>query len=419
MTATHTFDRSFSDAGRWDAPFDDLLAPMSLAAFIERHWGRAPLYVSGAEHRSRFDGLCSADTLRDLLRAQPIAVKAAYRDLRGEHAEMRVDPREAMRHFDAGMTLCLESVHRYIEPLGRLLSACKLHLGDPGYPVINCYYSPAGKGFGLHYDYVHVFILQIEGEKEWHVSKTPALDHPHENLLARDRERFNATHPWAQIAPPSDEGLATHVLRPGDVLYMPPGTWHRASAFGGSLGLTMSFRPLFFADYVADRLRDRLAGAAGWRSGVPLLPADGDGAPPPVIASYFAEHKAQLARLLDGLTPEDFLTYALERHREVPLVPERAAALLRVDAGGYSRISRFPIRVVAAGGPESSDRLLFHKQSRARVPRAVAALAQRLAALESFSRAEAVAMGATENLDPAEVDAVLALLIRIEAISAS
>jgi hypothetical protein len=71
---------------------------------------------------------------------------------------------------------------------------------------------------------------------------------------------------------PAGAGLVRGALAPGDVLYLPKGTWHRAQAIGGSLGLTLameSVTPLHLiqsvlAPYLAKvASRDQLPGFRG------------------------------------------------------------------------------------------------------------------------------------------------------------
>jgi len=46
--------------------------------------------------------------------------------------------------------------------------------------------------------------------------------------------------PWVTVTPPDEASLSEVILNPGDILQLPKGTWHRAQASGGSLGLTLA-----------------------------------------------------------------------------------------------------------------------------------------------------------------------------------
>lgn len=389
-----------------------LLGEMRRDQFLAEHWGQRPLHVSGADRRHWPGALFSRQRLDEILLTRAVKVKAAYRDLSGQHAEMRVDARQARQYFDAGMTLCVEQVHLHEEALGRLLAACKLELGAAGFVLINCYDSPPGKGFGLHFDYVHVFILQVEGEKQWRISDRPAVPWPRENLIARDRDRWNRDNP-AQSVPPPDAGTFTELrLSPGDVLYLPPGTWHEASAEGASLGLTLSFRPLLFAEYVARRLEQHLAAQPRWRSDAPPLSAPGGASGgPDAIGAFWQEQMQCLKEGLDALTVEDFHRHVLEENARIPVLPVLLDPAADGPVRSYARATPYPVRIAKAVDPD--ERLLFYAHQRVRLPVRVAALAERLCAAPVFDRGQARAWGAEHSLEPDEVEDLLRLLVRL------
>ncbi|KAG5471255.1 hypothetical protein LSCM1_01328 [Leishmania martiniquensis] len=85
------------------------------------------------------------------------------------------------------------------------------------YCGVNSYWTPANsQGFAPHYDDVDVFLLQLEGEKLWH------LDDPLEKVgvLAR-----HSSEDFAPEQLPTPKHTIT--LRAGDVLYMPRGIVHQ------------------------------------------------------------------------------------------------------------------------------------------------------------------------------------------------
>ncbi|NQX88859.1 MAG: cupin domain-containing protein [Halioglobus sp.] len=96
-------------------------------------------------------------------------------------------------------------------------------------------YAVDGGSAGPHYDNYDVFLLQGEGEKIWQLgqacsSASPLL--PHEELRILDRFQVE------------QEVL----VRPGDILYVPPGIAHWGTAKGDSLTFSIGFR--------APRIRD-------------------------------------------------------------------------------------------------------------------------------------------------------------------
>src|SRR5205814_1310670 len=76
-----------------------------------------------------------------------------------------------------GMTICAEvssdpSVARFLRSFARAFALA----GGP--PFARVYASPDGRGFAAHADKFHVFVLQLEGEKEWKISRSPAIAAP-------------------------------------------------------------------------------------------------------------------------------------------------------------------------------------------------------------------------------------------------
>ena len=90
---------------------------------------------------------------------------------------------------------------------------------------MNAYITPpSSRGFSPHYDVHDVFVLQVAGEKHWTIHE-PVLPDPLRTQPWNDRAAEVATA--AQREPVIDA-----VLRPGDVLYLPRGFLHSATALG-------------------------------------------------------------------------------------------------------------------------------------------------------------------------------------------
>lgn len=93
------------------------------------------------------------------------------------------------------------------------------------------------------------------------------------------------------------------MLRPGDLLYLPPGAWHVAQAIGSSLALTLR-APRHSIAALSPRLFSR---RMPWRRGVPLLPlsALSAGRLPEKVSSTFERAWRELRRELIALDPEE------------------------------------------------------------------------------------------------------------------
>jgi ribosomal protein L16 Arg81 hydroxylase len=235
--------------------FANALHPFLLDDFIRTHWAQRPLWIGGDE--SKFSGLYDFSDLRGGLmgdvtpargRRAPLGVKVGYADGEAQGHIGTVPLQEAMSLFDAGMSLCVTRVDAASPKLAALVASVRKQMQFKGEVEINCYYSPDHAGFSWHFDCQHVFILQIDGKKRWEYTPYTGIDWPPFNVtpkLARSPEGQSMSQALGvEIRLPEKEDVLSQVLSPGDVLYLPPGTWHRASALGHSMALTLTLYPL-------------------------------------------------------------------------------------------------------------------------------------------------------------------------------
>lgn len=208
-------------------------------------WGRRPLYLRGS--RNKFDFVFDEARLDRLLASaehgeSPLLVRASFD--RGDDArkerQFRIHPSQAKALFAAGATLCVTGIEQADLGLQRFAQAVKSELNYPGPVMVNCYHSPAGAGFGLHYDARVATTLQLAGKKTWRFGLAPHLAWPDRDAL-HDPELHGRVGARAQ-GQASSATLRTVTLSPGDLLMLPAGTWHAASAAGGpSLALNLAF----------------------------------------------------------------------------------------------------------------------------------------------------------------------------------
>jgi hypothetical protein len=131
-------------------------------------------------------------------------------------ASGRVDGAGVRRAFGNGATVQLNNVEEWHEPTRALLD--KLTPGFPGVLRAVAFLSPPGTTpvITAHVDNAHVFVIQIEGEKDWAVG-------PLDETTVGD-----AVFCSSPDIPP--EGRLDTTLCPGQVLYVPHGCAHYALA---------------------------------------------------------------------------------------------------------------------------------------------------------------------------------------------
>ena len=333
-----------------------LLSPNRASDFLAQYWGRQPLYIPG-----------SPDKFADLKFDLP-ALEAVIRDLEsGDRLQVRfigADDKVKPRPKDIGnysirdgeLTVCADWINDRFESLALYCAGIKTGLSLPGTVFMTCYASPRGHGFGTHLDCQPSFILQIEGSKRWRFSPKPAVQWPptalpNAGILPELLDRY----PWLQVQFPSEvgeESFLEQVLAPGDVLFLPAGTWHQARAIECSVALTMSCIPMTAADFIDDLVRGHLSGSVDWRCNVPPVPMSST-APnglPPAVKSFFDARLSELRRRMQSLRAEDL--YETWTHHvaafDMPFETKeepRAGDVKLTDT--FAVTNEFPVRYIA------------------------------------------------------------------------
>ena len=170
------------------------------------------------------------------------------------------------------------------------------------------------------------FTLQLKGEKTWQLKRsnvavplrgcTPQWTRGSRAVrsAAEQQAKLHAQHAAGTFdTPPSEatwEDCEEVTLKPGAVLYVPAGMWHRVVCGKDSISINISLMGSTWADLVADALRQRLLADSQARA--------------PVCMRSIADGRAQLARILETAAQ------ALRGLTTTALLPE-AVALPRVN----------------------------------------------------------------------------------------
>ena len=232
--------------------FDSILAPLSRADFIARHWNKSLLHQAGRP--ARFSELFSwkdLNTLLELRDLKPPGIGLAQdgkpldpaRYMRGKGAAPAIDPGGLTDALAQGATLIVNAIDEMVPALSMLAAAFEDSLASR---VCVNLYAGWGKdnGFGRHWDEQDTMILQVAGRKHWQVHR-PTHEHPLRG------EFLSVSEPEGV---PAWEGT----LNDGDLLYLPRGWWHLATPLGEpSLHLTVTIvspKGTDFIRWLADRM---------------------------------------------------------------------------------------------------------------------------------------------------------------------
>ena len=232
----------------------NLLQPYSVSEFFQRNWTNKAVVIS-AEGKKKFTHLFSWEKLNYLLNFHQLK----YPELRlalDEKVLNETDNDNLIELCQSGATLIVDQIHKLIPEVTQFASEIKYDLGYS--TQVNAYCSwPGRQGFSCHYDTHEVFILQVDGKKQWYVF-TDTIKHP---LTDQKSTSFSA---------PEVDPYLSCTLYPGDILYIPRGHWHYAVALDEpSLHLTLGVHcktGIDFLEWLVSELRQK----EEWRKSLPL-----------------------------------------------------------------------------------------------------------------------------------------------------
>ncbi|MFF7967032.1 cupin domain-containing protein [Streptomyces sp. NPDC007903] len=272
--------------------FEDLVGDRQV--FFQEYFNRKPLLRRGAlDGRTRdlvsvrqLDDIVALETvspayLRIAKDGRGVPGKAYTRTVtdRGAALTEAVVAEQVYELFRSGGTVTWNALNHFL-PAAR-------HLADLFAQTFACpcevvaFLTPAGKdGYAPHHDPVDVYVIQIEGTKDWRIWEPPA-----------GRRADKASHRPEDLGPPAIETT----LRAGDVLYLPYGTPHAAAAKDQvSLHLSVTVEPRRWRDLLAETVQHLLKDPDF--DGFPHLadPAH------PATAATLKALSARLAGLLSG-----------------------------------------------------------------------------------------------------------------------
>jgi hypothetical protein len=228
-----------------DHPFNAWLG--STEDFVAHNLGREPFHGPAGTATDRFARYLSLDRFRQLLlwNNVPQSLLTLYDRRQNVVApthvsraddQSLVDPFKLTRKLLCdGHSVAVRTMEGIDPEVARLRDDVARWTGRTA--QVNGYYTPGKtQTFKWHWDNHDVFVFHIHGEKEWKIYD-PVVRHP----LQKQRY-FNWPGPKTSLR-------TTIVLRPGDLLYLPAGFPHHASATSdlASLHLTVGvYAPTYY-----------------------------------------------------------------------------------------------------------------------------------------------------------------------------
>ena len=296
--------------------------------FLNEHWQTKPLVVHDA--LPDFRSPLSPEELAGLACEDGVESRLVLEEGGAYPWELRQGP-FTVETFQTlpedRWTLLVQEVDRLLPDVARLLDRFaflpRWRIDD-----VMVSYAPTGGTVGPHIDNYDVFLIQGAGHRRWEIGHTPVND---ETILPDLDLRM-----LADFTPD-----ATHVMGPGDLLYLPPRVAHHGvAADDDCMTYSVGFRAPSHRDWVADFLQHALE-----QMDPDARFADPDRAPVEHPGALPEADREQVRSLLRGLVaddgaldrwfgqfvtrpPRDRMAYPLEE----PWVPDALADALRNGA---------------------------------------------------------------------------------------
>ncbi len=214
-----------------------LLGTHSPSDFLEHYWQQKPLFLPGA-----VDPIASpitADELAGLALEEEVESRIVVRDHDQYAVEHGPIPEARFATLaEADWTLLVQAVDLWV-PEVEAMKAWLAFLPTWRMDDVMVSYATTGGGVGPHYDLYDVFLLQVEGTREWRIGQR--CDSQSE--LMRDSDLRVLQH---------FEESDRFQTGPGDVLYIPPQLAHWGIASSESLTYSFGFRAPTRAEMLAD-----------------------------------------------------------------------------------------------------------------------------------------------------------------------
>lgn len=207
----------------------DILGAVSPSEFLREYWQKKPLLIEQAipEFQSPITpNELAGLTLDDEVESRLILEKNGATPWQVIHGPME---EEHFKHLgESHWTLLVQEANRHIPEVARLLD-CFDFIPSWRIDDIMISFAPPGGSVGPHTDQYDVFLLQAYGERRWSLSFDKVSDSDYQQGLEhRVLKSFQAEQEF--------------LLKPGDMLYLPPGVIHHGVAESDCMTFSIGLR---------------------------------------------------------------------------------------------------------------------------------------------------------------------------------
>ncbi len=206
-----------------------LLNGLSRSEFLQQHWQKKPLLIQ--QGIPKFKCPISKQQLFELACNEIVESRLIIEDIKENSWQCEYGPFEIdnfKQLSNDNWTLLVQSVDHYHKEIALLLDLFDF---IPNWRIddIMISYAVNGGNVGPHLDQYDVFLLQAYGERHWHINEIGYSDDDFiEDHELKILSEFESEQDW--------------ILKPGDILYLPPGVAHHGIAKGECITISIGFR---------------------------------------------------------------------------------------------------------------------------------------------------------------------------------
>ncbi len=205
------------------------LGDISVEQFLAEYWQQKPLLIRQA--LPGFESPLSPDELAGLSLEDEVESRIILENHQGAPWQLRKGPFDDSTYQElpeSNWTLLVQALDLFIPELSELRQQFQF-LPDWRLDDIMASFAVDGGSVGPHYDHYDVFLLQGYGKRHWQIGQSC-----NENSRQLDGTPLNILQDFAC--------LESHVLEPGDILYLPPKVAHWGIAQGDCITYSVGFR---------------------------------------------------------------------------------------------------------------------------------------------------------------------------------
>lgn len=246
-----------------------IFAPMRRSEFLEQYLQDKPVVVHGLENLEDLRDLPFLASVERLLEEWPTQVNAYLEGTADEINSHQVSAQEARQLFiNKRSGLYFDAPDRFCPLIDECLHELRLDLGlsELTYARSLIYAIAKDQGTAGHFDQNINFVLQVSGTKKWWIAPNTHVQNP--------MERHTLGHPVApelsgylgqELPETFPEHATEHILKPGSLLFLPRGAWHKTQALSDALSLNFTYSAPTWIDLFTAALRGRLIQSSDWR----------------------------------------------------------------------------------------------------------------------------------------------------------